>query len=196
MYVSDGNLRMKIPTFSLPEIRCCEGATELCKEFCYAKKTSYRFRASRMTKAKNYIDSQCKFFTDDMITLLKRRKSKYVRIHEAGDFYSQEYLDKWIKICKEIPDKKFLVYTQMYGLDWSNKPNNMILYWSVWPDTDKSKIPKGLKAYVKDSGNGKIPDYEIPKNIKECKKGKDNTLTCDKCLYCYEGKGDVKFKLH
>lgn len=196
MYISNGNLRMKIPTFSLPAVLTCDGSTSLCRKYCYAKKAEYKLNPRR-SRRQNLIDSNNKLFTFDMSGLIKRKKSKYIRIHEAGDFYSQEYLRKWFIICRRIPDKKFLVYTQMYDLDWSEKPDNMIVYWSIWPDTDMSKVPKeGLRAYVEDDGTGKIPSYKNKLTCKQCTKGKDSDLTCDKCLWCYEGKGNIRFHLH
>lgn len=35
-----------------------------------------------------------------------------VRVHDSGDFYSDEYLDAWVEIAKEIPDVLFYAYTK------------------------------------------------------------------------------------
>ena len=194
MYISPGNSRMKIPTFSLPEIKTCEGATDLCKKYCYAKKAG-NWKAPKISRLNNLKESKCESFIGDSVKIIKKSKSKYIRIHEAGDFYSQEYLEKWFEICRKVPDKKFLAYTQMYDLDYSKQPKNLTIYWSVWPDTDKSKLPKkGLFAYVVDAGKDKIPKYTIRRKTHECQK--NGEIGCEKCLYCYEGKGNVRFKLH
>lgn len=195
VYISDGNRRMNIPTFSLISEHTCPNATELCKKHCYAKKAERAYPNAFINRMTNTFDTLKATFVNETKVLISKKKNTYIRIHESGDFYSQEYLNKWFKICKMFPGKKFLTYTQMFNLDWKEKPKNMVVYWTIWPDT--AIIPKkGLKAYVIDNGAGKIPLYK--KNIVgfRCKKGKGNTVTCEKCLYCFKGKGNVLFKIH
>jgi len=193
VYISQGNRRMKIPTFSLPAEKTCPSATTLCKKHCYAKKAERVYPNVLPSRERNLMDSKKDSFVYKMSDIIKKRTSPYIRIHESGDFYNQIYLDKWFRICRLNPDKMFMVYTQRYDLNFSHKPNNLIVYWTIWPDS--KEIPKdGLKAYVVD--DKKLPKYKKqPKGFK-CSKGKGNNITCDKCLYCYKGKGDVIFKLH
>ena len=40
------------------------------------------------------------------------RGGKYVRIHDSGDFFSDEYLEAWIYIARVIPDITFYAYTK------------------------------------------------------------------------------------
>jgi len=199
MYLSDGNLRMNIPTWSLPAEKTCPNATKDCMNNCYAKKAERMYKNTRLSRARNLNDSKRKDFVPKMSGLIKKKKSKYIRIHESGDFYSQIYLDKWFEICRKFPKKRFLAYTQMYNLDWSNKPENLIVYWSVWPDS--KKVPrKGLRATVIDDGTGRLKNKDMSsKRLKtafKCKKGHGSKLTCELCLYCFKGKGDVIFKIH
>lgn len=55
-----------------------------------------------------------------------------VRIHDAGDFFAQWYLDLWIQIAKSIPDVLFYAYTkevQMFmDTDFSDVPNFRFLF--------------------------------------------------------------------
>jgi len=191
IYLSKGNSRMKIPTFSIPAVKTCKGRTELCEKFCYARKAEKCWKQVLPSRERNFKETKKFSFVKNMTTKIINTTSKYIRIHESGDFYSQRYLNKWFRVCRGNPNKKFLAYTQMYNLDWSKKPDNMIVYWSVWPDS--KNVPKdGLKAYVIDNGKDKLPAYESDGKL--CKK--NSKLTCDKCLYCYKGKGDVLFKLH
>ena len=37
---------------------------------------------------------------------------EYVRIHESGDFYSEEYFKAWMEVSKRMPDTKFYAYTK------------------------------------------------------------------------------------
>ena len=56
--------------------------------------------------------------------------AKHVRIHASGDFYSQEYFDMWLEICRENPDKEFWAYTKSVNY-WiarlGNIPDNLEL---------------------------------------------------------------------
>lgn len=192
MYISNGNIRMKIPTFSLPATITCDGSTGLCRKYCYAKKAERNLNP-RVSRRSNLVDTARDNFVDLASKEIRKKKSKYIRIHESGDFYSQKYLDDWFKIIKKFPKIKFLTYTQMYNLDWSKIPSNLVVYWSVWPDSKNIPV-SGLFAYVIDNGSGKLPKYKV--NGKTCHKGKNNSLTCDKCLYCIKGKGNIIFELH
>jgi len=193
VYISKGNLRMDIPTFSLPSNITCPNATDLCKKYCYARKAEVSYPNVLPSRIRNCLESENDDFARVMIKWILKHKPKYFRIHESGDFYSQGYLDKWCMIAVFCKDTKFLAYTQMYDYDYTLKPDNLIIYFSIWPDS--KDIPKeGLKAYVIDDGKNKIPYYDTDGFV--CKKGKGTDITCDKCLYCFEGKGNVQFKLH
>ena len=185
---------MDFPTFSLPSEETCPNATPHCKKYCYAKKAERIYKNTRKSRKENYDISKTDYFFGEMFFLLRDNKSEYIRVHESGDMYSQEYLDKWIKLMRCFGEKKFLIYTQMYNLDWSRAPDNCIIYWTVWDDS--KNVPKdGLHAYVIDDGTGKIATKDVPNTFK-CPKGKGKSVKCNDCMYCYKGKGDVKFKIH
>ena len=54
-----------------------------------------------------------------------------VRIHESGDFYSQEYVNNWVSIAKQRPNVVFLAYTKrMNDFDFSelrSLPNTIVI---------------------------------------------------------------------
>jgi len=187
---------MNIPTFSLPAETTCSNSTNLCRKFCYAKKAERMYPATLPSRQKNFKESKEWKFIGDVVKYIIKHNIKYLRIHESGDFYSQQYLDKWCYIATLCRDTKFLAYTQMYNLDTVTlKPDNLIIYWSVWPDS--INVPdKGLFAYVIDNGKNKISNKLDKKSIKECPKENIKGMTCDKCLWCFDGKGNIKFKLH
>jgi len=48
-----------------------------------------------------------------MVSAIRRkRKLDVVRIHDAGDFYSPEYRDKWLEVMRVCDDKQFYAYTK------------------------------------------------------------------------------------
>jgi len=206
VYLSPGNRRMKIPTFSLPAGITCPNATPTCLKWCYSKKAERAYKNVIPCRLKNFQDSKNDDFVYKMSELIKKKKCPYIRIHESGDFYSQEYLDKWIKICKKFPEKKFLAYTQSYHLDFNKTPNNLILYLTIWPDSQtpsnfafkRTEMP--LRAIIIGTASKYIGNIVKPlrmaRNAFKCKKGKGSKITCDKCLYCFEGRGDVIFEVH
>ena len=194
MYISKGNRRMSIPTFSIPSGVTCPNSTKLCRKYCYAKKAEKSWPNVLKSRHRNFQETMQENFTREMIKQIKSLKTKYFRIHESGDFYNQEYLDKWFKICKKLKNITFLAYTNRWDLDWTNKPDNLVIYWSVWPDS--KRVPRdGLKAYVIDGGKHKIPKHRIKPKGKICQK-ESGVIRCETCLWCFKGKGDVIFKLH
>lgn len=178
-YVSNGNLKMNIPTFNLPAGRTCPGSTPTCRRFCYAKKAERSYPNVLPCRMRNYEISMSYDFTTEMSLMLFNKKNlTHLRIHESGDFYSQPYLEKWFELCRMFPHVQFLVFTQSYRLDFSNKPPNLVIYWSVWPDS--SGVPdEGLFAYA-----------GIDKGVHQCRK------KCDDCMHCFNGESDVQFKIH
>lgn len=184
-YISRGNKKMNIPTFSLPSRETCPGSTLTCRRLCYAKK-SERYPSVVNSRFRNLKLSMRKDFPCLVEKVLSsRRNLDFFRIHESGDFYSQEYLDNWFKICKIFPDTVFLVFTQSYHLNFDDSPDNLVVYYSVWHDSED--VPDdGLFAYA-----GCVPiDCACRRLPYQCKK------FCDDCMYCFEGKGDVYFEIH
>ncbi len=53
-----------------------------------------------------------------------------IRWHDAGDFFSPEYLDLALKMAAKHPDVKFYAYTKMAGAALAQKPPNFIINWS------------------------------------------------------------------
>lgn len=117
---SNSKLRKSgIHQFSLPAGFTCPMAGA-CAKFCYAKKGCYCFKQPKAFHQSNYELSLAEGFTNVINAEIKRRRSiKAIRIHDSGDFYSQEYLNKWVAVMKANPSIKFYTYTKSLHLDWS-----------------------------------------------------------------------------
>ncbi len=111
----------KLLTFGLPAYKSkdgfvtCPGAKE-CIKGCYARQGFYLW--SPVTKAQ---EARLKLtrrhdFMEIITAEIQRRKPKYVRIHDAGDFYSVRYLNYWIGIALQNPEVFFFTYTKMIPL--------------------------------------------------------------------------------
>lgn len=117
--------RDRIWTWSIPawvvelpsgkKFNCCPSAGS-CAEPCYARKGTYRFRNVREAHMRNLLMTieDLPGWEASMVAELKRKKfgDAYVRIHDAGDFYSDEYLAAWLRIARATPGTTFYAYTK------------------------------------------------------------------------------------
>jgi hypothetical protein len=108
----------------------------VCGAFCYAKSGTYNF--SNVKKAHieklELILNNAEKFVSMMNNELSNKKynNKFVRIHDAGDFFAEWYAQLWIDIAKINPNVTFYTYTKEVQLFKSlqNIPNNFIVIYS------------------------------------------------------------------
>jgi hypothetical protein len=76
------------------------------------------------------------------------KSAKRVRIHSAGDFFSQTYFDAWLAFVAEHPDVHFWAFTKSVNL-WVNRlgsiPANLELQASIGGRHDALVHQHGLK---------------------------------------------------
>lgn len=90
---------------------------------CYAA-AAERFPLARKSRWDNYKDIL------NGIKIEIPTKATHIRIHASGDFFSQEYFDKWLNVIKENPNVTFWAFTKSirYWIERLNKiPSNFIL---------------------------------------------------------------------
>lgn len=110
-----------------------------CAKFCYARNGTYLFRNVKQRHVWNLELSlyEPEKFKELMIEECSKPKmsGKYVRIHDAGDFYSKEYLLIWLDIIKACPKVTFYCYTKEVSLFKSiiepNCPENFKYLYSL-----------------------------------------------------------------
>lgn len=105
--ITKGNTKVKALLFDLPTNIC---AVQCPK--CYARKAEVRFPNVLAKRNENYYNTFRDLFCTLIIDEIKKSKCKIVRIHSSGDFYSQEYIHKWIYIARALPDRQFYAYTK------------------------------------------------------------------------------------
>lgn len=97
-----------------------------CAGICYARQGTFTWPVVRAAREYNLALTQKDNFTLLAISDLKRmRNVKTVRIHDSGDFYSQDYLNAWIGIALAFPTIRFYAYTKSLDLDFSCLPDNL-----------------------------------------------------------------------
>ena len=172
-------LPREIAIFNLPHLITCPGATAECRQYCYARKAESQYPHSLPYRYKNWEASKrLDFVGFAIVELSHMRTVRAVRIHESGDFYNQEYLDKWVEIAKAMPNLIFTAYTKSLHLDFSKfrKLPNTVLFASIDPTTPKWMLEKNkikAKATV-------IPkDAKVPTGYFDC------PGSCKVCTHCY-----------
>jgi hypothetical protein len=135
----------------------CPGAGA-CKVYCYAKKGGYvQWKASSMsqTKVLNFLLNDPQGFKAKLESELQTEVDKFakkgakvvVRWHDAGDFFSPDYVDLAYSVARKFPQVDFYAYTKMAGVATGNKPNNFKMNFSMGatPDQEKQIQPKSTK---------------------------------------------------
>jgi len=135
-----GNAKIKHPYFSLPAAYTCPFA-DICKSFvdrnrktfkssgqkimdtgdirCYAASAELAYPAVQKHRWENFdLLQDFKGDIQGMSDLIERsfdyfgKNYSVFRIHESGDFFSQEYFDAWLDYIKKTPEITFYAYTK------------------------------------------------------------------------------------
>jgi hypothetical protein len=79
-----------------------------------------------------------------------------IRWHDAGDFFSPEYLDLALAMANNHPDTKFYAYTKMADAALADKPDNFIINWSEGASTSQEKKVKANDPSLERTKNSRI----------------------------------------
>lgn len=175
VYFGQGNHKIDKAclVFSLPT-HICYGKGKQCKK-CYATQAEYMYPACLPSRERNYTASLSDTFVSEVNNKLKKTRKKIVRIHEAGDFYSQEYVDKWTEIAKNNPNIFFFALTKKCGIfdfsEFKKLPNTNIV-----DSFHENKLNYGTKEYCEELQK---------KGYVLCPCGTDKETKCMKnCFIC------------
>lgn len=128
-----------IPAFiSETGLKTCPKAG-ICAAGCYAMSGTYMFKNTKNAYERRLSLSLSDQFENVMIEELtyilnKAKLPVYIRIHDSGDFYSKEYLEKWLRIMEVFPEIKFYAYTKEVKMLKSIKdslPDNFTVIFSL-----------------------------------------------------------------
>lgn len=117
--------RDRIWTWSLPawvttlsngrKFNVCPSAKR-CAHLCYARKGTYRFKNVKAKHLRNLelVIEDVGLFAMAMKDEVSnpRFDGAHVRIHDGGDFFSEEYLMAWLSIARSAPRTTFYAYTK------------------------------------------------------------------------------------
>lgn len=144
----------------------CPGAGA-CQTYCYAMKGGYiQWKASSMaqTRVLNFLLNDPEGFKKMMAHELGQAERKYgkkgtkvvVRWHDAGDFFSNEYLDVAYAIAQQFPDIDFYAYTKMGDIANAPRPSNFKMNFS-----QGAKRGQELKVDIKRTKHSKV----VPRDL-------------------------------
>lgn len=89
----------------------------------------------------------------------KAQKGQYrltIRWHDAGDFFSPEYMDMAFKLAGNHPDTKFYAYTKIAKAVLAQKPSNFMINWSEGASSSQEKQIKFVDPKLEKTKNSRI----------------------------------------
>ena len=128
----------RIGDFKLPAGKTCPFAG-ICAEWCYAKTGTFRFRPVKAIQERTLLATKLACFVPLMVGEIDEAKGRMnaLRIHSAGDFYSQAYFDRWLEIAYKVPYMLLYAYTtSLPFIRWNMLPDNFTIIQS-----SEGKIP-------------------------------------------------------
>ena len=161
------NRNVKFFTFNLPRKLACPGRTDICARGCYQAiseemlKEKGRDSQVLYSRKLNWFLAEQDDFVERILKEIMRRKPKadqriIFRIHASGDFYSEEYLKKWMKIAliTKLKNKNydFVAYTKSYS-ELNNVLSNQAGLWKLYQEAynaAKIAIPQEKKLSLAD----------------------------------------------
>lgn len=158
-------------TGKLIVVNTCPGAGS-CKVDCFAMKGGkVQFKAAWLSDGRiltYLLNDPTGFFTQLSNEISKEEalgiKGGYavtIRWHDAGDFFSPEYLDLALKMAAKHPNVKFYAYTKMAGAALAKKPDNFIINWSEGAHTSQEKQVKAADPSLERTKNSRIVPDEL-----------------------------------
>jgi hypothetical protein len=158
-------------TNKLIVVNTCPGAGS-CKVDCFAMKGGkVQFKAAWLSDGRiltYLLNDPTGFFNQLSSEISKEEKAGQkgskgfeggwkvtVRWHDAGDFFSPEYLDLALKMAAQHPNTKFYAYTKMAGAALAQKPDNFIINWSEGASSGQEKQVKAADPNLERTKNSR-----------------------------------------
>jgi len=183
--------------WNLPPVACCPGASE-CLCYCYnADERTDKFPITKWCVNWYWTLYRPQESLILMESRIKSTSNPVIRIHSSGDFYSNEYINLWIKIIDNNPQAKFWAYTRSWrvtdllpSLEELHSLKNLQLFASA----DKDSLippPRGWRYCL-------VGTSERHPNLLNCPEQYDsNNLSCVNCRICYSNHTEsIYFTMH
>lgn len=216
-WLTRGNTKMGrrlIYIWSMPAVSTCPGSTDLCRTLCYATNGHYRFGSLQQQYREKFAFSRTTAFVGEVSGEIARSGATVVRIHGAGDFYSNEYMAKWAEIVRAHRGVTFYAYTRSWALPdmaaglealaaepnfhmWysldketgvpARKPRRVRYAYMVVDDSEERLIPRGMDLVfrVREQAPKKWMGGALVCPYEQ-KVGRRVAMTCESCRICFK----------
>lgn len=203
--------------WNITSVVTCPFRTAMCEKACYALKAEKMYPTVNSRRNNNLEFSKSERFVSAVIDQiefeLSRKKNKnktvFFRIHEAGDFYSYEYLAKWQEITNHFKGNRkivFMAYTKSLPFvktlykNFGKNNVNITFKSSIWEDTKEKFLAMteelGMSVFTAmDKGTLEEKNYfacPASESFKDTAKEKN----CGDCKVCYLANTNVAIEIH
>jgi len=153
-------------TNELIVVNTCPGAGS-CKVDCFAMKGGkVQFAGPWLSDGRilTYLLNHPDEFFEQLKSEISKEEAKgkkggysvSIRWHDAGDFFSPEYMDMAFDLANSLPDVKFYAYTKVAKAAMATKPSNFIINWSEGASTGQEKQIKRNDPNLDKTKNSRI----------------------------------------
>jgi len=217
-YTDDSGNSFRYAQVNTRAVIDCPFRSAGCEAVCYATKGNHVFKSVKASRSRSYEETRREDFGEAIAYTIRteketarfRNSTMIVRIHESGDFYSVQYLRKWLKAWRELEQDdgvQFTFYTKSFPFflmltdEEADDLNRMISSGKIAMNLsmDDTTSPEQRIAYLKmlvryPKANTyrctETPETEKHDNVCDCE-------NCAKCGTCNKGTGTVTVvKIH
>jgi hypothetical protein len=153
-------------TNELIVVNTCPGAGS-CKVDCFAMKGGkVQFAGPWLSDGRilTYLLNHPDEFFEQLTQEISKEEAKgkkggysvSIRWHDAGDFFSPEYMNMAFDLANSLPNVKFYAYTKVAKAAMANKPSNFIINWSEGASTSQEKQIKRNDPNLDTTKNSRI----------------------------------------
>jgi len=109
----------------------------VCAQLCYARSGTYNFSNVKKAHTRNLelIVDDAEGWKNQLTNELKAKRyqgGKSVRVHDSGDFFTEQYFLLWLDIAKENPHVFFYAYTKEVAMVKKHQlPDNFVIIFSM-----------------------------------------------------------------
>jgi hypothetical protein len=117
-------------------VKVCPSAG-VCASVCYARNGTFLWPVVKARHTENLrlvLDEPDRWQQEMLAELARPRfEGAWVRLHDSGDFFSREYLGRWLEIIRARPQTRFYCYTKEVRLFRDLvEPNPPANFWWVY----------------------------------------------------------------
>lgn len=147
-------------------VNTCPGAGS-CKVDCFARGGGkVQFEGPWISDARilTYLLNDPEGFKKQLISEIDKENKKYgkqgtkvtIRWHDAGDFFSPEYVDLAADVARAFPDTQFYAYTKIAKVAQGGLPSNFKINWSEGAHTSQEKQIKMMDPRLEKTKHSRI----------------------------------------